>query len=90
MTCFTGEKVAEVAETALDISLIEDEGPHGNKVEDVSEIEVERQRETKGRGREKLPGTGRLRNPTYSTRCVSEVICIHSPWWSCQMTTVHK
>lgn len=63
-----------MTETALDVSLFEDEGPHGNKVEDVSKTEVERQRETKGRRRENLPATGHLRNPTYSTRCVSEVI----------------
>lgn len=46
VTCFNGEKVAEVTETALDIGLFEDETPHGNEVEDASKTEeVERQRE---------------------------------------------
>lgn len=55
MTCFNGEKVAEVTETALVVGLFEDESPHGNEVEDASKAEeVERQRETKGRRRENL------------------------------------
>lgn len=58
----------------MDVGLFEDKSPHGNEAEDASKTEeVERQRD-KGKEKRKPPATGHLRNPTYSTKYVSEVI----------------
>lgn len=57
----------------MDVSLFEDKSPHGNETKmQVKQKRVEA--EDKGKEKRKPPATGHLRNPTYSTKYVSEVI----------------